>query len=275
MGSSDRDGLLGLPARRGTAMAEALLILIPLLLLAGLAPFVAGMFLDMQTARTEAHRDMLDKTHTILILPDSVMKRSLQAAYDARSPGGKLTEETRLHSFAEVPSVPTKLANFSQDGVAIDVPAWAPLPLAKNMQLDLFDPGFPNNAVEGWEFIERPGLMAQSELVQLLSYAVSLRSPWTRLGYPWVTSQDMIYEPGLMQSWGDSLQIEDFTSADGIWFRMRLAEHIPQETQDPSGGGDINKPNLDPANEPPSEDQLNQLQADTNAATAGIPQDPP
>lgn len=252
-------------------MAEAVLILIPLLLLACLAPFVAGMFLDMQEARTEAHRDMFDKTHTILIFPDSVMKRSLQAAHNARSPGGELTEESRLHSFAEVPPIPSELADFNEGDVAIGEPAWASFPLAKNMQLDLFDPGFPNNAVEGWEFIERNGLMARSDSLQLLSYAVSLRSPWTRLGYPWVTSQDMIYEPGLMQSWGDSLPIEDFTSAGGIWFRMRLAEHIPQEAQDPSGGPDLTAPASDPSSDPPSEDDLNQLQGDIDAATAGIP----
>lgn len=250
--------------RRGTAITEALLIMIPLVLFAGLAPFVAGMFLDMQKARTEAHRDMFDKTHTFLILPDSVMKRSLQGLIDSQFPGGELTEESRLHRFAEVPSIPEEITSFSERGVSIGAPAFDAIPLGDGNQLQLFDGGFPNSAVEGWEFIERRGLRRQSEPIQLLSYATTLRSPWTRLGYPWVTSQDFLFEPLLLQKWGETLPIEDITSPGGIWFRMRLAGHKPAEPgpdsaqQTPGNTTDPVQPEpLDPDNPPDPPDPSN------------------
>lgn len=200
---------------RGTAMTEAVLVTIPLLMVVGLAPWIAGMFLDLQEARTEAHRDMFDKTHSMLILPEAVVENHLQGPLDAQFPGGALTGSSRWHRFPDFPvDVPDALTS------EVEAPDATSLSFTETLELDLFDEGFPNSPVEGWEFVEREGATAAGTPMHFLTYAAVIRSPWTWLGYPWVTSQDLIYEPSQMQSWVEKLQAVD----DGMREAYKLAE---------------------------------------------------
>lgn len=221
-------------SRRGTAMTEALLICIPMLLVAGIAPFVAGMFLDLQEARTEAHRDMFDKTHTMLIFPESVMENHLQGPINDQFAGGELTGRSRQHVFAAFPpELPTALSEFKAGDVEIKPPDGLSIDFTDSLSLDLFNEGFPNSPVEGWEFVERRGIFSSSAPIQFLTYAATIRSPWTKLGYPWVTSQDLMFEPSQVQSWVGNIQIEDPSSHGNIWYRFRLAEHDPDAKEKP------------------------------------------
>lgn len=190
-----------------------MLILGPLLLLVILAPFLAHLFLDLQVTRTEAHRDTFDKATSMLLFPQSIMENHLQQALNSQF--GALTVENRQHAFGTFPpAVPDSINNI------LDAPGEQTLNFGDRFEVDLFSDGFPNAMVEGWEYVvHRPRTQGVQDM-HFMSYGGIVRSPWTWLGWPWVTSQDMIIEPKKMQDWqGDQSQVDE-----DMRERLKLAE---------------------------------------------------
>lgn len=190
-------------ARRGTATTETVLVIIPLLMLVGMAPWIAHMFLDLQVARTEAARDSFDKTTTMLLMPEAMMDNHVNG--ELGNQFGHLTTASRRHAFAGFPEeVPASI-----DAI-LDPPGSLAITFVEGVALDLFDEGFPNRAVEGWEYVRRDGPLSTSPEQHFMTYAAQIRSPWTYLGYPMVATQDLIFEPKQMQDWRDELSgLED------------------------------------------------------------------
>ena len=190
----------------GVATTETVLVIIPLLLLVGMAPWMAHMFLDLQVARTEAHRDAFDKTTMMLLLPEAFMDKHI--AGEMTDQFGAINEKTRRHALAGIPDS----QDSSGDAVSppaipkaveaiYDSPGGLDIKFTESFSVNLFDDGFPNATVEGWEYIVRPGPVSGSPDMHFMTYAATLRSTWTWLGYPMVTTQDLIYEPSKMQDW--------------------------------------------------------------------------
>jgi len=194
-------------------MTEALLVTLPLLIIVFLAPFAAHVYLDLQFARTEAHRDMFDKTTSMLIMPDALMDNSVN---DAMGPQfGQLTPASRQHAFASFPpDVPDSVNNI------FDPPGGLSIKFTPTVSLDLFDDGFPNYPVEGWEYIQRRGLLETSDDLFFMTYGATIRSPWTWLGYPVVATQDLIFEPKQMQDWQGEQEFVD----DDARTALKMAE---------------------------------------------------
>ena len=189
-----------------------MLVIPVLLIVVGLAPWLAHMFLDLLVARTEAHRDTFDKTTTIVLMPEALMDDHVNSAMSSQF--GALTKATRRHSFAEFPlDVPG-----SVEGI-IDSPGGTSISMGP-FSLDLFPDGFPNSPVEGWEYIARPRGFGGDGEMHFMTYGAAVRSPWTKLGWPWIATQDMIFEPAKLQGWqGDQEEIDD-----NMRERYRLAE---------------------------------------------------
>ncbi len=188
--------------RRGTATTETVLIIPVLLLVVGMTPWMAHMFLDLQVTRTEAHRDMFEKTTCWALMPETMMSNHVNSRMESQF--GLLTEGTRQHALAKnPPEVPESVNNILDAPSSQDMTKGA-------YTLDLFDEGFPNNTVEGWEYIERPKALSVPGSLHFMAYGYVIRSPWTKLGWPWIPTQDFIAEPGKMQGWqGDLAKIDD------------------------------------------------------------------
>jgi hypothetical protein len=184
-------------------MVEAALVMIPLLLFLMLAPTMLFIWDREQQARTEAHRDMFDKTTmAILLLPE--------APYGTH--GGGITSgqigtipvpyPRRLHAYPRdtYPALPPPVP----DG-AIDKPDGLDLTIGP-VVTEVFPDGFPNQYVEGWQkrVVKPRGGWFAGEL-ESKRYGAVIRSPWTRLGWPFIPTQDMIWEPARIQNWyGDN-----------------------------------------------------------------------
>ncbi len=194
-------------------MTETVLIIMPLLIVILLAPWAAGMFLDLQLARTEAHRDMFDKTTTMLLMPEALMSNHVND--ELSSQFGELTPQTRQHEFASFPpDVPSSVNDI------FDPPGGLSIKFSSTVSLDLFEDGFPNYPVEGWEYVRRNGFFENSEDLHFMTYGSTIRSPWTWLGYPMVATQDLIFEPKQMQDWQGEQEAVD----EDMRGRLKLAE---------------------------------------------------
>lgn len=201
--------------RRGTATTEVVLIIPILLMWALVVPWVAQFFLELMMTRTEAHRDMLDKTTTFVVSPGTT-----QAQGSDTSPWG-FTPSAREHSLAGFPqAVPTAFDALGTPS-AQEVNVGGPFPA-----FELFAEGFSNAAVEGWEtteysrIIELVGTRLGGKPAFLTAYGAVIRSPWTRLGWPWIPTQDMKFEPAAMKEWHEGATALD----DDIRGRYNLAE---------------------------------------------------
>ncbi len=172
------------------------------MLVVAIAPWLAHMFLTLLVGRTEAHRDVFDKTTTFVLMPEAMMSNHVNSAMSTQF--GALTPQTRRHAFADFPPlVPDSINNI------LDPPGNQAISIGP-FSLDLFAEGFPNATVEGWEYITHPKAFTGQGLMHFMTYGAVIRSPWTRLGWPWVATQDIIAEPGKMQGWqGDQEQIDD------------------------------------------------------------------
>jgi len=183
-----------------------------LLILVGMAPWVAHLFLDILVTRTEAHRDAFAKTTTFVLMPEAMMDNHVNSLMSVQF--GALTPETRQHAFAGFPpEVPGSI-----NGI-LDPPEGLGISLGP-FSLDLFPDGFPNATVEGWEYVARPNLFEDQEQLHLMAYGAVIRSPWTKLGWPWVATQDIMWEPKQMQDWQGSQERVD----DDMRERYKLAE---------------------------------------------------
>jgi hypothetical protein len=202
----------GAPAKRGTATTETVLVIPVLLILVSVTPWVAHLFLDLLVARGEAHRDVFDKTTSMVLMPDSLMNNHVNGAMSTQF--GTLTTETRKHAFATFPpDVPASVNGIFDPPVAVNIPVGP-------FTLDLFGDGFPNYPVEGWEYIEHEPGFSEDSTVQLMTYGGVIRSPWTWLGWPWIATQDLMVEPKKLQDW----QAEQEHIDDTIRERYKLAE---------------------------------------------------
>ena len=193
-------------------MTETLLVLPVLLLFVGLAPWVAHLFLDVQVARAEAHRDTFAKTTTFLLMPEAMMDNHVNSMMSSQF--GAITPRSRRHAFAGFPpEVPDSINGILDPPETLDISVGP-------FTLDLFPGGFPNSTVEGWEYIPRDNALEGQDQLHLMAYGAVIRSPWTRLGWPWVATQDMMWEPKLMQDWqGEQEKIDD-----DLRERYKLAE---------------------------------------------------
>ena len=194
-------------------MTETILVIMPLMVVIFLAPWAASMFLDLQTTRTEAHRDMFDKTATMLLMPEALMNNHVNS--ELSSQFGALTAETRQHEFSSFPpDVPDSVNNI------FDAPGSLSIKFSSTVSLDLFEEGFPNYPVEGWEYIQRRGFLEGSPDLHFMTYGSAIRSPWTWLGYPMVATQDLIFEPKQMQEWQGEQEAVD----EDMRGRLKIAE---------------------------------------------------
>lgn len=197
-------------------MTETVLVLPVLLVVVGLAPVVAHMFLDMLVARTEAHRDTFDKTTTFALMPDALMNNHVNSALSAQF--GAVNPTTRKHAFAEFPPDYTQYAPNIDNifdppgGIGIPIGPWT---------IDIFGDGFPNATVEGWEYIRRPQVFGGQGEMHIMTYGAVIRSPWTKLGYPFVPTQDLFTEPKKMQDWYGDLELSDMSD-------IRTAYHLAE-----------------------------------------------
>lgn len=190
------------PRRRGTATTETILVLPLFLLFVVMTPWVAHLFLDVQVARTEAHRDTFAKTTTMLLMPEALMDNHVNAAMSSQF--GAITSDSRQHALASPPpAIPDSINGILDPPEGLDISIGP-------FTLDLFPGGFPNSTVEGWEYIPRANAFGVEEDLHLMAYGAVIRSPWTRLGWPWVATQDIMWEPKLMQDWqGEQEKIDD------------------------------------------------------------------
>ena len=171
--------------------------MIPVLLIfVVLAPAIAHMFLNLQTARAEAHRDTFSKSRTAFLLPDSIMDSHINDEMDSQF--GSIDPTTRQHVFAssvEIPSAPNNLFD-APEPLEIDL---------KVTSIELFPEGFPNSIAEGWEYIPHKWSLLGGGTQHMMTYGTVPRSAWTYLGWPWVPTQDLVFEPYQMQSWHGGL----------------------------------------------------------------------
>ena len=72
-----------------------------LLLVVGMTPWLAHMFLDLIVTRTEAHRDTFDKTTTFVLMPEAMMSNHVNGRM--ANEFGTLTTQTRQHALAQAP----------------------------------------------------------------------------------------------------------------------------------------------------------------------------
>jgi hypothetical protein len=152
-------------AEKGTATVEAVLVLSVIVVFFALAPSIWRIWRNDLVARTEAHRDMFDKTTTFFQIPEEL--------YTA---AGVISEDMRRHIF---PTFPPDLSNHSP-----------------------FPTDLPNVYVEGWQrqAFRIPSGPLRADM-QLFRYGAVIRSPWTWLGYPFIPTQDMIVERPKIASW--------------------------------------------------------------------------
>lgn len=180
-------------------MVEAALVMIPLLMFLMLAPTMVFIWAREQEARTEAHRDMFDKTTTpILLLPEAPFGPNRGGITSSQL--GTIPPEypRRLHAYPRdtypkfPPSVPAGRID-PPDGLDVTI---------GGVIRDIFPDGFPNQYVEGWQkrVVKPRGGWFAGE-IELKRYGAVIRSPWTWMGWPFIPTQDMIWEPTRIQNW--------------------------------------------------------------------------
>jgi hypothetical protein len=186
----------------GAVMVEAALVMIPLLFFLMLAPTMLFIWAREQEARTEAHRDMFDKTTIpILLLPEAPY-----GTYGGGITSGQLgtipvAYPRRLHAYPEFPPEVPDGAVDKPDGLDVTI---------GGVIHDIFPDGFPNQYVEGWQkrVVKPRGGWFAGE-IELKRYGAVIRSPWTWMGWPFIPTQDIIWEPGQIQGWYDDNTIDE------------------------------------------------------------------
>lgn len=170
--------------------------------------WVADVFMRVQVARTEAHRDAFDKVHSAFILPMAFIDKYLDSAMQQQF--GAINEQTRQHPLP--PGPPDIPASWTKDfaapgGASLELPVADSLKgvFGEQIEIPIFDEGFSNAEVEGWEYMPFESPVFAGQEYHLMTYAVSARSPWTWLGWPLLSCQDMFFEPKKVHEWHDSL----------------------------------------------------------------------
>jgi len=173
-------------------VTEAALVMIPLVAFLMIMPAITLIWTSEQYVRTEAHRDMFDKTTSFVQLP-----RGDKLIY-----GTPIMERQRRRAY---PLFPPEIASLSGDPNSI-----IKAPGSKTVQfpfnkVDLFPEGFPNYYAEGWQYrkFKYAGGWWAGEM-ELMRYGAVIRTPWTWLGWPSVPTQDAYYEPLQIQGWYDA-----------------------------------------------------------------------
>jgi hypothetical protein len=178
-------------------MAEAALVMIPLIFFLMLAPGIWMIWSNEQHARTEAHRDMFDKTTTLMLIPEPVTSSRFN----------QITVQQRRHAYpAFPPSVDDLVPNPNN---IMDPPDGMRLVVGPQV-VDVFPDGFPNQYVEGWKYRDfryRGGWFAGD--MELMRYGAVIRPPWTWLGWPFIPAQDAFYEPRRIRAWYGDNELDD------------------------------------------------------------------
>ena len=181
----------------GAVMAEAALVMIPLVFFLMIAPAIALIWASEQHARTEAHRDMLDKTTCLVQIPKGNKTTS----------GTLITEAQRRRAYPAIPPKIDALAG-NPNGIIDPPDPWTIG--AGPMTATLFSDGFPNYYAEGWQYrkFRYAGGWWQGDM-ELMRYGAVARTPWTWLGWPFVPTQDFYLEPKQIQGWYDDQKVDD------------------------------------------------------------------
>jgi hypothetical protein len=190
--------------KAGTATTEAALVMIPLVFFLMLSPGIWTLWVNEQHARVEAHRDMFDKTTTLVLLPEAFPVPPVASHF------GTISASQRRHAFATFPPSLATLRPVAPSSVLslMSAPSTAKLTMGPH-QVEAFPDGFPNQFVEGWKYqpVEFMGGWWKGD-VELMRYGAVVRSPWTWLGWPFVPTQDLIIEPFMVQSWFGSNEVD-------------------------------------------------------------------
>lgn len=183
----------------GTAITEAALVMVTMVFFLLLPPAILKIWLNEQRARTEAHRDMFDKTVTMLLLPE--------AGDTTSSHFGDISVRQRRHAY---PTFPPMID-------VIDAPDPTDATVGPQV-VEIFPDGFPNQYVEGWKYVGEGKIGAYEKYeyaggwffgeMDHMRYGAVIRSPWTWMGWPFVATQDAWWEPQAVQGWYDDAGIE-------------------------------------------------------------------
>jgi hypothetical protein len=195
----------------GAVMVEAALVMIPLMFFLMLPPVIAWIWANEQHARTEAHRDMFDKTTIVMLIPEaphpSGGDRGITSGHF-----GDIDEPDRKHAYPTFPSSIDDLRPNPNNRVS--APGGQKLTVS-NKLVEAFPDGFPNQYVEGWQYRNvkpRGGWFPDDFEIDLMRYGAVIRTPWTWLGWPFVPMQDVYWEPKRIHAWYDDAgKIEDRT----------------------------------------------------------------
>lgn len=199
----------------GTAITEAALVMLPLVFFLMIAPAIALIWASEQYARTEAHRDMFDKTTVFVQLPRG----------DKTGTGDTIAPTDRRRVY---PVMPPKIDGLRGNPNSIlDAPDEVSLGVGP-FTASLFPEGFPNYYAEGWQYqkVTYAGGWWKGE-VELMRYGAVARTPWTWLGWPFIASQDAYFEPQQIQSWYDDAKgpgVQIFAPDDTLTKRIRLID---------------------------------------------------
>jgi hypothetical protein len=198
----------------GTAATETLLILVPLMMLVSLVLFSGNLLIREQMARQDAHSQVFNKAYSMLLYPSPtapVGSSNLGAHL-----GGALTAAGRRHAMTGSPFAIPSGVNDAFPGVPGKVSSWSPVNLSASTaeKIQMVD-GLPNTWFEGWGYQTYNDTFMSNTTLHMPRYATALRSPWTKLGYPILVSQDAFFEPHQLQTWGDTL-INGTDDAPGV-----------------------------------------------------------
>lgn len=214
--------------RKGTAVTEALLVIPPLLVLAFMGVWVADYYFSWQVGRTEAHRDAFDKTHSALLLPGAFIDTYLESAMQDQF--GVTDVENRRHLLPpSPPDIPNSwTADFdAPSGLSLEIPLSDSVQAVtgqSEIKIPIFDEGFPNTAVEGWEYTPYVSNIPGAPVTQMMTYSVSIRSPWTWVGWPLLSCQDMLFEPKMIHGWYGGLSFTELSDAKDMKKELKLAD---------------------------------------------------
>ncbi len=174
-------------------------MLVPFLLV---GPAIYGIQWHQQYRRTETHRDMFHKTTLAIHYPNpdpratdnDFIKPVLSWLRDMLFGGG-------------FPEFPPSLQEEPIDGHLNkfregDSNLW---PEASGWRAYAFPDGFPNTVVLGWKYDEfkTHWILGTGDegTMTLKGNAGVVRSPWTYMGWPFIPTQDCIWEPDRVRGW--------------------------------------------------------------------------
>lgn len=195
----------------GTAITEAALVMLPLVFFLMIAPAIALIWASEQYARTEAHRDMFDKTTIVMLIPEAPHPSGSDSGITSGH-FGNISVPDRLHLY---PTFPPSIGDLSPNpNSLVKAPGGLELTVS-NKLVEAFPDGFPNQYVEGWQYLKvkpRGGWFPDDFEIDFMRYGAVIRTPWTWLGWPFVPMQDIYWEPRQIHAWYDDAgKIEDDT----------------------------------------------------------------